>query len=57
MKCKARVVTDLVNGEQMLIKSAVKHNHPINVKRRPRKLGSRETDEIDVKIEPMEMKI
>lgn len=39
MKCKARVVTDVVNGEHMLIKSAVKHNHPINVKRRPRKCG------------------
>ncbi|XP_037029107.1 modifier of mdg4 isoform X15 [Bradysia coprophila] len=51
MKCKARVVTDVVNGEHMLIKSAVKHNHPINVKRRPRKLGTRETDDIDVKLE------
>lgn len=51
MKCKARVVTDVVNGEHMLIKSAVKHNHPINVKRRPRTLGTRETDGLGVKIE------
>lgn len=49
MKCKARVVTDVVNGEHMLIKSAVKHNHPINVKRRPRKLVG--TDATGVKIE------
>lgn len=48
MKCKARVVTDVVNGEHMLIKSAVKHNHPVNVKRRPRKLreSAKETEEI-----------
>lgn len=54
MKCKARVVTDVVNGEHMLIKSAVKHNHPINVKRRPRKLGGtvKETEAIGIKIDP-----
>lgn len=51
MKCKARVVTDVVNGEHMLIKSAVKHNHPINVKRRPRKLGIREMDDMDTKMD------
>lgn len=45
MKCKARVVTDIVNGEHMLIKSAVKHNHPLNVKRKPRKLGGSSTVE------------
>lgn len=53
MKCKARVVTDVVNGEHMLIKSAVKHNHPIDVKRRPRKMGiiPKEKRTYSVKIE------
>lgn len=52
MKCKARVVTDVVNGEHMLIKSTVKHNHPINVKRRPRTLGGREPEGIETKMDP-----